>query len=206
MPVPTRSEAIRLLLSTDPSPRLVQHATVVAEVASFLAYRAQCRGIHVDRRLVETAALLHDVDKAFRDDDPLRRYPHGRAGAEYVAAAGHPELARAVAAHPVMRLGDDDAEAWVTDGPLEERIVSYADKRGTERVVSIDQRFDRWYRSHPDKNARLALAHDRARRLESVLCDALGVAATDIERLRWVDEARSRAALPAAATRTSVLR
>ena len=117
MPVPTRSEAIRLLLAAGPSPRLMQHATVVAEVASFLAYRAQARGVRVDRRLVETAALLHDVDKAFRDDDPLKRYPHGRAGAEYVAAAGHPELARAVAGHPVMRLGDDDAEAWVGGRP-----------------------------------------------------------------------------------------
>jgi putative nucleotidyltransferase with HDIG domain len=118
MPVPTRSEAIRLLQAAGPSPRLLQHAIVVAEVASFLAYRAQARGVRVDRRLAETAALLHDVDKAFRDDDPLKRYPHGRAGAEYVAAAGHPELARAVASHPVMRLGDDDAEAWLADSPL----------------------------------------------------------------------------------------
>ena len=204
MPVPTRSEAIRLLLATDPSPRLVQHATVVAEVASFLAYRGQSQGIRVDRRLVETAALLHDVDKAFRDDHPLRRYPHGRAGAEYIAAAGHPELARAVAGHPVMRLGDADAERWIVEGPIEDRIVSYADKRGTERVVSLDQRFERWYRSHPDKSDRLELAHQRARRLEATLCDALGVAPTEVERLRWVDEARTRATLPAA--RSAALR
>ena len=34
MAVPTRTEALALLLSTSPSPRLLQHVTVVAEVAS----------------------------------------------------------------------------------------------------------------------------------------------------------------------------
>jgi putative nucleotidyltransferase with HDIG domain len=204
MPVPTRSEAIRLLLAPDPSARLVQHAVVVAELASFLAYRAHGRGLRVDRRLAETAALLHDIDKAFREDDPLRRYPHGRAGAEFVAAAGHPELARAIAAHPVVRLGEPRAEMWVESGPLEERIVSYADKRATERVVSLDQRFERWYRSHPDKTDRLAIAHERARRLEATLCDALGVTPSAVERLRWVDEAMARTGAPPA--RSAALR
>jgi putative nucleotidyltransferase with HDIG domain len=200
MAVPTRSEAIRLLQAAGPSPRLMQHAIVVAEVASFLAYRAQARGVRVDRRLAETAALLHDVDKAFRDDDPLKRYPHGRAGAEYVTAAGHPELARAVASHPVMRLGDEDAEAWLAGSPLEERIVSYADKRGTQRVVSLDQRFERWYRAHPGKRAWLDVAHERARRLEAIVCDEVGVTPSDVERLRWVDEARARGSAGAHAT------
>jgi putative nucleotidyltransferase with HDIG domain len=172
----------------------VQHATVVAEIAAFLAHRAQGRGLRVDRRLVEAAALLHDIDKAFRRDDPLRRLPHGRAGAEHVSMAGHPELARSVAAHPVLRLGDDDAEKWITHGPIEERIVSYADKRGTDRVVSLDQRFDRWYRGHPETSARLTLAHERARRLEASLCEELGISAADVGRLRWVDDARERAA------------
>jgi hypothetical protein len=92
-----------------------------------------------------------------------------------------------------MRLGDDDAEGWLSGAPLEEHIVSYADKRATERVVSLDQRFDRWYRAHPDKTAWLRLAHERARRLESSVCDEAGVAPTEVERLRWVDEARARA-------------
>ena len=115
-----------------------------------------------------------------------------RVGAEYVAAAGHPELSRAVASHPVMRLGDDDAETWLAESALEERIVSYADKRGTQRVVSLDQRFERWRRAHPGKSEWLDLAHERARRLEATLCAEIGVAPNEVERLRWVDEARTR--------------
>ena len=193
MPVPSRTEALALLESTSPSPRLRGHVTVVAEVAAFLAHRTQSRGLAVDRRLVEAAALLHDVDKALPLDHPLRALGHGRAGAEWLAQAGHAELARTVAAHPVMRLVEPDADEWIADGQLEERIVAYADKRATQRVVSLDQRFARWCRKHPDYADRLHDALLQARRLEEGVCAAAGVAATQVERLRWVDEARARA-------------
>lgn len=193
MAVPTRTEAISLLVSTSPSPRLLQHVTVVAEVASFLAYRASRAGLAVDRRLVETAALLHDVDKALSPDHPLRELGHGGAGAAWLTDAGHPELARTLIAHPVSRLAEPDAEAWVAEAPIEERIVTYADKRATQRVVTLEQRFERWQRKHPEYSDQLARAYEVATRLEDSLCRAIGIAPTDVERLRWVDDAMARA-------------
>lgn len=193
MAVPTRTEALSLLLSTSPSPRLLQHVTVVAEVAAFLACRATAAGIAVDRRLAEAAALLHDVDKALPPDHPLRALGHGAAGAAWVSQAGHPELARAIEAHPVSRLAEADAVRWVKEAPIEERIVTYADKRATQRVVSLDQRFERWRRRHPEYAGGLARAHDVARQLEAGLCGAIGIAPTEVERLRWVDAAIARA-------------
>lgn len=167
--------------------------TVVAEVAAFLAYRASRAGVSVDRRLVETAALLHDVDKALPADHPLKSLGHGPAGAAWLTEAGHPELARTLVAHPVTRFTDPEAERWVAEAPLEERIVTYADKRATERVVSLDQRFDRWRRKHPEYEAKLDRAHDVARALESAVCRAAGIEPCQVERLRWVDEALQRA-------------
>lgn len=193
MAVPTRTEALSLLLSTSPSPRLLRHMTVVAEVASFLAYRAAQAGATVDRRLAETAALLHDVDKALPRDHPLRGLGHGRAGAAWVSEAGHPELARALAAHPVMRLSESSAADWIDRGALEERIVAYADKRATQRVVSLDQRFGRWQRKHPRYIDRLARARVMADRLEASVCAAARIRADEVERLRWVDDAVARA-------------
>ena len=207
MAVPTRTEALCLLVSISPSPRLLQHMTVVAEVASFLAYRASRAGLAVDRRLVETAALLHDVDKALPPDHPLKALGHGEAGAAWLTAAGHPELARSLIAHPVTRFTDADAETWVTDAPIEERIVAYADKRATQRVVSLAQRFDRWRSKHPEYRAKLDRAYAVARRLEDELCTAIGIAPTDVGRLRWVDDAVSRAfgdKVPAELPRESV--
>lgn len=166
---------------------------VVAEVASFLAHRASRAGLAVDRRLAETAALLHDVDKALPQDHPLRELGHGAAGAAWLREHGHAELARTLIAHPVTRFTEPGAETWVTDAPIEERIVTYADKRATQRVVSLEQRFDRWHRKHPDYRERLDRAFGVARRLEDTLCTAIGIEATDVERLRWVDDAMSRA-------------
>lgn len=193
MAVPTRTEALALLVSLSPSPRLMQHATVVAEVASMLAYRALQVGVAVDRRLVVTAALLHDVDKALPRTHPLHALGHGEAGATWLADAGHPELTRAIAAHPVMRLNDPGARAWIKDAPIEELIVAYADKRATQRVVSLEQRFDRWRRKHPTYGKRLDDAFAQASILEASLCDTLGIRATQVERLRWVEDALSRA-------------
>lgn len=193
MAVPTRAEALKLFLSLSPSPRLLRHSTVVAELSSFLAYRAEQARLSVDRRLAVTAALLHDVDKALPADHELRKLGHGAAGAEWLAAAGHPELSRAVAAHPVMRLNDPAAADWVANGPIEEHIVTYADKRATQRVVSLDQRFERWQRKHPEYSARLASARTVAIELETRLCAQLAITPGQVERLRWVDEALSRA-------------
>ena len=193
MAVPTRTEALSLLMSTSPSPRLLQHMTVVAEVASFLAYRATRKGVAVDRRLVETAALLHDVDKALPPDHPLKSLGHGPAGAAWLTEAGHAELARTLIAHPVTRFTDPGAETWVTEAPLEERIVTYADKRATQRVVSLEQRFDRWRTKHPEYTAKLDRAYGVALRLETVLCETIGVQPTQVERLRWVEDATARA-------------
>jgi putative nucleotidyltransferase with HDIG domain len=193
MAVPTRTEALSLLMSASPSPRLLQHVTVVAEVASFLAYRATRAGGAVDRRLVETAALLHDIDKALPGDHPLRSLGHGGAGAAWLREAGHPELGPALLAHPVSRLGQPDAAQWVTEAPIEERIVNYADKRATQRVVSLEQRFDRWLRRHPEYRDGLDRAYANARRLETELCRTIGIAPDEVERLRWVDDAIARA-------------
>ena len=193
MAVPTRTEALSLLMSTSPAPRLRQHVIVVAEVAAFLALRAARAGVNVDRRLVETAALLHDVDKALPPDHPLKALGHGQAGAAWLSEAGHPELARTIIAHPVSRFAEQDAETWATEGPVEERIVAYADKRATQRVVSLDQRFDRWRAKHPEYRPKLDRAHAVARLLESRLCTTIGLEVTAVERLRWVDDALARA-------------
>lgn len=195
MTVPTRGEALALLLSVQPSERLLQHVTVVAEVAAFLAHRAQRAGLPVDRRLAETAALLHDVDKALPADHPLRELGHGAAGAAWLRAAGHAELSRAVTSHPVMQLDEPDAGEWVRSAPLEERIVCYADKRATQRVVSLEQRFERWQRRHPEYGERLSVALALARTLESELCAALGIQPEGVERLPWVAQVRARVEL-----------
>jgi hypothetical protein len=117
---------------------------------------------------------------------------HGAAGAAWLSEAGHPELAKALVAHPVSRLGEPGAAEWVSDAGIEERIVTYADKRATQRVVSLEQRFERWHRKHPEYTEGLDRALAMACRLEAELCETVGIEPTAVERLRWVDDAIAR--------------
>ena len=199
MTVPGRVEAASLLLSLDPQPWFVRHARAVAEVAGWLAARIVTRGMTVNQRLVETAALLHDIDKALPIGDPLRALRHGQGSAAWLAAAGHPELARAVASHPVTRLRDGDSfRRWAAFASLEERIVAYADKRAGQRLESMDARFASWRRRYPPSapghdgawdDATFVAVRRRAERLEADVCRAAGVAPEEVRRLRWTGAA-----------------
>jgi hypothetical protein len=164
--------------------------TAVAEIAAFLAERTERRGIRVDRRLVESAALLHDADKAY----PRGSEAHGDAGARWLAEHGYPELSEAVGAHPVSRLGDDARYAeFITNASRETQIVAYADKRAAQRLEPMRRRFLRWEGRHPELAGSLARALERAEALEHEVCEGAGIAPPAVRRLRWVSAAMARA-------------
>jgi hypothetical protein len=171
----------------------------VAEVAAFLADRARRRGTRVDRRVVDAAALLHDLDKALPRSHPLLSLGHGHAGAAWLVEHGQAELAPPVGCHPVGRLSESSYERWIAGSTWEERIVAYADKRAIQRVGSIDRRFDHWLREHPELEPELRIARARAELLEREVCGVAGVHPDQVRRLRWVQPALEQAADRAAA-------
>ena len=189
MSIPTRLEAAGLLLSLRPVDGILEHSMVTADVASFLAEAVDRAGHPVDRALVEAASLLHDLDKALPADDPLRALGHGHAGARWLETNGYPELAPAVDTHPVGRLVDQAYAEWVAATTFEQRLVAYADKRSQRRVVTLDERFARWVRKHPDAADQLAMARVRAAELEAEMCGLAGLRPDDVQRLPWAEEA-----------------
>jgi hypothetical protein len=198
MTVPDRIEAARLVRSLQPPEWHLRHSRAVAEVAAFLAARTARRGVAVDRRLAEAAALLHDADKALPRDDPLRALGHGHGSARWLEQRGHEELSPAVEHHPVTRLLDGAwFEAWLNSSRAEDRIVAYADKRARQRLVSLDDRFASWRRRHRGWDDDAADdVRQRAGRLEAIVCEAAGLRPEAVRRLRW-----TAGALEAAATR-----
>jgi hypothetical protein len=206
MTVPGRVEAASLLLSLDPPAWFVRHARAVAEVAGWLGARIESRGVPVDRRIVEAAALLHDADKMLPGGDPARALPHGEGSAAWLTRIGHAELARAVAGHPVTRLRDGEVyRRWAAFASREEQIVAYADKRAAQRLESMDARFASWRRRYDlpaSADARkIARAEAdwravraRADRLEADVCRVAGVAPAEVRRLAWTGEALGAAA------------
>ena len=187
MAVPSRREAAAVLLELRPPDWFLAHVAAVAEVAAYLAREIAARGIAVHRPLVEAAALLHDVDKLFPEDDPLASLGHGDAGARWLTDRGYAELARPVAAHPVRRLAEEETyRTWSAFASREERIVSYADKRAGQRLESMRARFRDWERRHPAYREGLTRAWPRAERLERDVCAAAGIEPDQVRRLPWV--------------------
>jgi hypothetical protein len=185
MTIPDRREAARLLCSLEPPAWFVRHATVVADVAAWLGARTVVRGHELDRALVESGALLHDVDKLPRAAVPGTL--HGDGSATWLTAQGYPELGPVVRDHPVTRLASSTFDAWLTEAPPEALIVAYADKRGGQRLESMDARFASWRRRYPSgwDVATEAAVRERARRLEAAVCAAAGVHPAEVRRLRW---------------------
>jgi HD superfamily phosphodiesterase len=191
MSVPSRPAAAAVLLSLEPPAWLLRHACAVAEIAGWLAARCAARGVAVDRALVEAAALLHDVDKALPPSNPAAALPHGEGSAAWLAARGMAELAPAVTAHPVTRLLHAGADAWLASAPIEELLVTYADKRAGQRLQSMDARFAGWRERYPDAWSADEDARARARSavLEAAVCARAGVEAGAVRRLRWTGRA-----------------
>lgn len=207
MAVPGRVAAARLLLSLQPPGWFLAHSRAVAEVAGWLALRANAAGSGVvDRAVVEAAALLHDADKlpALRTDAAVIGLPHGEGSAGWLRDRGFDELADPVAAHPVVRLGDD---AWWSafrrGASVEARVVAYADKRAGQRLESLDARFASWRRRYPPgsrvdggsgwDDATIARIRARAAELEADVCGLAGVAPEDVRRLAWTGPALAAA-------------
>jgi hypothetical protein len=205
MSVPSRRAAAALLLSLEPPAWHLRHARAVAEVAGWLAARCAARGVAVDRALVEAAALLHDVDKAIPAADPAAALPHGEGSAAWLAERGHAELGGAAAAHPVTRLLDPGAGAWLASAPLEELLVAYADKRAGQRLEPMDARFAGWRRRYPDGWSADDGVRARARAddLETLVCARAGVDPAAIRRLAWTGRAMRAVAGPTAGERAA---
>jgi len=196
MTVPDRIEAARLVRSLEPPEWLLRHSRAVAEVAGFLAARTAGRGVTVDRHLAESAALLHDADKALPKDDPLRALGHGHGSARWLEERGHEELGPSVEDHPITRTLDRAwFETWLRESRPEDRIVAYADRRARQRLVTLDVRFATWRRRHSGWDGDTeAEVRQRAGRLEAVVCELAGIRPEAVRRLRWTAAAFSAAA------------
>jgi HD superfamily phosphodiesterase len=178
--------------------------------------RASSSDRSLDRRLVEAAALLHDVDKLERVKPQVDGLVHAAGSAEWLARQGYPELGPAIEGHPVTRLADGAwFERWMASATPEALIVAYADKRAGQRLESMAERFASWERRYPPAEragrARgswtvetLESVRGRSEELERRTCALAAVRPGDVRRLEWTGRAIAAARAGAgAATSTT---
>ena len=178
MVVPGRDQALQLLDSLGLPDGIVIHSKGVARVAAEGARLVAAAGVPVDVRLVEVAALLHDIDKP---ETRKSGGQHGVVAAKRLTALGHPELAAPVASHPVTCLLDDACfpRGWPSV------LVSIADRHVAQAFLTVDERIDDMQVRHPQYADSLEAARRPAHALEAELADAVGMDAdTLVDRLR----------------------
>ena len=135
-------------------------------------------GIPVEIRLVEVAALLHDIDKP---QTRAGQGVHGQVAAERLTEMGFAELAAPVASHPATCLLDDRCfpRGWPSV------LVAIADRHVAQEFMTVDERIDDMARRHPTYAASIEAARQPAHDLEGELCEAVGSdEAQLVERLR----------------------
>jgi uncharacterized protein len=128
--LPSREQAIGLLRENHCSSEVIRHAEAVAELALEIADKLEKENLKINRELVETGALLHDLGRS-----KTHGVDHGIVGAKLAESAGLPEsVIKIIKRHVGGGITAQEAEAfgWPKDVyvPLtfEEKIVSYADK------------------------------------------------------------------------------
>jgi len=177
--VPGRDQALQILESLGLPAGIVIHSRGVARVAAEAARLVAAAGIPVDVRLVEVAAVLHDIDKP-----QTRRGEgvHGQVAADQLTEMGFAELAAPVASHPVTCLLDDRCfpRGWPSV------LVAIADRHVAQEFMTVDERIDDMANRHPEYVAGIEAARQPAHALEAELCEAIG---TDPDAL--VDQLRA---------------
>ncbi len=132
--VPSRQQCLELLTQHDMPPHIRRHSLMVTEVALFISARLNGNSCRLDLRLVEAAALLHDIGKMPGLETGEN---HAELGAKMLEGIVAASVARIVGEHIYLDISQ-------TDGPLTESlIVNYSDKRVKhDRIVSVRELFD----------------------------------------------------------------
>ncbi|WP_243312863.1 HD domain-containing protein [Fundidesulfovibrio agrisoli] len=157
MRTPSRTEALALLEQHQSKPERIAHSVAVAELALAIRDRLAERGHVLDRGLVESAALLHDMCKGQPD--------HDRAAGELLRGLGYPEVAAVAEVH--TRLAGRTPQEPEPVSAAE--VVYMADKsyRRTTRV-SVEDRYAIWLKTWEGNAEKLASLENGQRRAETV--------------------------------------
>jgi putative nucleotidyltransferase with HDIG domain len=176
--VPDLDTARRLLDDEQLPAGIVVHSEGVRRVAVAAAGMVVEAGIPLDGRLVEAAALLHDIDKArIRRDGG----EHGIVGARMLTGMGYDELAIPVASHPINCLLDD--ERFPIGWPSV--LLAIADRHVAQRFVTIDERLDDMIQRHPQHAEQVRAAAPMAHALDAQLAEVVELPVAElVERLR----------------------
>jgi len=173
--IPTEEECGKLIADMGMLENIVAHCRQVCRVSLLIFDHLKRDGLN--RELIRSAALLHDITKtrSFQTGED-----HAETGAQYLTDLGYPEVGRIVGQH--VRLN-----RYGTSGATETEIVNYADKRVLhDRIVPLNERMGyilEKYGREPERKRAILLLWEKTEELEARLFAGLPFAPEDVSRL-----------------------
>jgi putative nucleotidyltransferase with HDIG domain len=154
---------------------VIDHSAKVADVAGFIADRLKASGYPVDTDRVVVSALLHDVgkSKAYRRQKAVN---HAEASAEIVIHEGLEELAPIVSGHILDAIISENHSPFT----WEQKVVFYADKIVTHKLVSLEERFSDLHERRQDIKHLLDAAYEPTKALEAEVLRSAGISWDDL--------------------------
>ena len=171
-----RNYCVQILRRYELPEGIIDHSRRVARVAEFIADKLKASGYSVDTGNVVAGALLHDIGKS-KIHKRRSAVNHAEASAEIVIREGLEELAPIVSRHIL------DAIISENHPPLtwEEKIVFYADKIVTHKLVSLEERFNDLLERRLDIKHLLNAAYKPTKALESEVLRSAGISWEDLK-------------------------
>ncbi len=154
--LPSRQEALKILVQSGCSPPVVKHCKAVERLAVQIAKTCKKEGLNLNLQLVRIGALLHDIGRSKTHD-----VNHVIEGVRIAQSLGLPDpLVSIIGCHAGGGISLEEAKrlGWppgrYVPQTLEEKIVTYADKliEGSHNV-EIEQTIEKFSRelggNHP---------------------------------------------------------
>ena len=162
---------------------IVAHSLQVCRVGECLVDHIKLEGSQLNRKLVQAAALLHDITKtrSFETEEN-----HALTGGQVLTDFGYPQVGDLVRQH--VRLDNYSERQNLSEAV----IVNYADKRVLhDRIVSLDDRMryiQERYGTQPEHKRRIELLWEKTAALEKQIFNYLPFSPDDlIDHLTPVD-------------------
>ncbi|MEJ2102300.1 MAG: HD domain-containing protein [Desulfobacterales bacterium] len=176
MNIPSKNECYRLMCEAQMPEHIVAHSLQVCRVGLCLVEHLNLKEIALDARLVQAAALLHDLTKtrSFKTAEN-----HALSGGQFLTDLGYIEVGSLVRQH--VRLDDYSEHQNLSEAV----VINYADKRVLhDRIVPLDERMnyivDR-YGKNPELQQRIQMLREKTKALEEDIFSYLPFAPDDLD-------------------------
>lgn len=178
--LPTRDQIVELWNKYALPAYKRHHCQLVSRVAVWFAHELAVKGnvTGIDVALLESAALLHDIDKMAQKNAGEH---HPDAGVRILKDEGFPEVADLVRTHPLHAILDQN----ISPKTWEQKILYLSDKMTKHDIITVDERFALWRKESLPQEAVFVLdaTYPMVKALEEDICAMIRVAPKDIALL-----------------------